>query len=100
MTFEQMRDEWEIKTLSHRYAQFVDRGDGKAWAGLFTPDGVLRVGDGTEIGLGVISFRGEFLHFDLGDETVTNGMNGDSLTSSTFENTGDTFRFAINFRLN
>ena len=57
-------------------------------------------GGGFEIGLGVISFRGEFLHFDLGDETVTNGMNGDSVTSSTFENTGDTFRFAINFRLN
>ncbi len=57
-------------------------------------------GGGFEIGLGVISFRGEFLHFDLGDETVTNGMNGNSLTSSTFENTGDTFRFAINFRLN
>ena len=57
-------------------------------------------GGGFEIGLGLISFRGEFLHFDLGDETVTNGMNGYSVTSSTFENTGDTFRFAINFRLN
>jgi len=54
MTFEQMRDEWEIQKLSHRYAQLVDRGDGKAWAGLFTPDGVLRVGDGMEIGLDVI----------------------------------------------
>jgi hypothetical protein len=57
-------------------------------------------GGGFEIGLGVISFRGEFLHFDLGDERVTNGMDGFSVTSSTFENTGDTFRFAINFRLN
>ncbi len=57
-------------------------------------------GGGFEIGLGVISFRGEFLHFDLGDETVTNGLDGNPVTSSTFENTGDTFRFAINFRLN
>ncbi len=30
MTFEQMRDEWEIQKLSHRYAQLVDRGDSKA----------------------------------------------------------------------
>jgi hypothetical protein len=54
MTFEQMRDEWEIQKLSHRYAQLVDRGDSKAWASLFTPDGVLRVGDGMEVGLDVI----------------------------------------------
>jgi outer membrane immunogenic protein len=58
-------------------------------------------GGGFEIGLGGgLSFRGEFLHFDLGDETVTNGMGGNSVTSSTFDNSGDTFRFAINFRLN
>jgi outer membrane immunogenic protein len=57
-------------------------------------------GGGFEIGLGLISFRGEFLHFDLGDETVVNGMDGNAITTSQFQNTGDTFRFAINFRLN
>lgn len=57
-------------------------------------------GGGFEIGLGLISFRGEFLHFDLGDETVVNPMNGEAFTASQFQNTGDTFRFAINFKLN
>ena len=55
MTFEQMRDEWEITKLSHRYAQAVDRGDGKAWAALFTRDGMLQVGDGAVLGLDVIT---------------------------------------------
>jgi hypothetical protein len=36
MTFEQMSGEWERQKLSHRYARFVDRGDGKARVGLFT----------------------------------------------------------------
>jgi hypothetical protein len=49
MTFEQLRDEWEIGKLSHRYAQAVDRGDGAAWSALFARDGVLQVGDGAEI---------------------------------------------------
>ena len=57
-------------------------------------------GGGFEIGLGLFSFRGEYLHFDLGDQTVVNGMGGNSTTGSQFENAGDTFRFGINFRLN
>ncbi len=57
-------------------------------------------GGGFEIGLGLISFRGEFLHFDLGDETVINPMDGEAFTASQFQSTGDTFRFAINFKLN
>ncbi|OYW57009.1 MAG: hypothetical protein B7Y80_02760 [Hyphomicrobium sp. 32-62-53] len=57
-------------------------------------------GGGFEIGLGVFSFRGEYLHFDLGDDTVANGMDGFATTASQFENEGDTFRFGINFRLN
>lgn len=55
MSFEQLRDEWEIHKLSHLYAQAVDRGDGKAWAALFTRDGVLQVGDGAVLGLDVIA---------------------------------------------
>lgn len=57
-------------------------------------------GGGFEIGLGLISFRAEYLHFDLGDETVAEGMTGFAETVSQFENSGDTFRFGINFRLN
>lgn len=51
---ERMQAEWEIKDLSHRYAQAVDRGDGKAWAALFARDGVLKVGEGKELGLDII----------------------------------------------
>ncbi len=57
-------------------------------------------GGGFEIGLGLFSFRGEYLHFDLGDETVANGLNAFGTTASQFDNSGDTFRFGINFRLN
>ena len=57
-------------------------------------------GGGFEIGLGVISFRAEYLHFDLSDETVANDFDGFASTVSQFENAGDTFRFGLNFRLN
>lgn len=59
-------------------------------------------GAGFEIALGLLTFRGEYLHFDLGDETLSVVMfeDGPAVTSSSFDNTGDTFRFAINFRLN
>jgi outer membrane immunogenic protein len=57
-------------------------------------------GGGFEIGLGLFSFRAEYLHFDLGDETVVSGMAGFAETVSQFDNSGDTFRFGINFRLN
>jgi hypothetical protein len=38
-------DEWEIKNLSHRYAQAIDRGDTAAWSALFTADVMLQTGD-------------------------------------------------------
>jgi opacity protein-like surface antigen len=57
-------------------------------------------GGGFEIGLGLISFRGEYLHFDLGDETLAYGTGGLATTASQFDNSGNTFRFGINFRLN
>ncbi len=49
MTFEQLRDEWEIGKLAHRYAQAVDRGDGAAWSALFATGAVLRIGDGAVV---------------------------------------------------
>lgn len=57
-------------------------------------------GGGFEIGLGLFSFRAEYLHFDLGDETRVTGLAGSAETVSQFETAGDTFRFGINFRLN
>ena len=40
-----LQDEWEIRNLSHRYAQAIDRGDTAAWRSLFTADVVLQTGD-------------------------------------------------------
>jgi ketosteroid isomerase-like protein len=38
-------DELEIRNLSHRYAQALDRGDTATWRSLFTADVVLQTGD-------------------------------------------------------
>ncbi|MGE0668382.1 MAG: nuclear transport factor 2 family protein [Sphingomonadales bacterium] len=54
LSFEQLRDEWEIAKLVHRYAQAVDRGDCDAWAACFTRDVELRVSDGAALGYDTI----------------------------------------------
>jgi uncharacterized protein (TIGR02246 family) len=38
-----IREQWEIRDLIERYAQAVDRGDGKAAAALFAADGELEM---------------------------------------------------------
>jgi SnoaL-like domain len=40
-----LHDEWEIRNLSHRYAQALDRGDTETWRSLFTADVMLQTGD-------------------------------------------------------
>lgn len=40
-----LHDEWEIRHLSHRYAQALDRGDTETWRSLFTADVMLQTGD-------------------------------------------------------
>jgi len=43
--FASLRDELEIRDLSHRYARAVDRGETDAWRALFSADVVFQSGD-------------------------------------------------------
>ena len=57
-------------------------------------------GGGFEIGLGAITFKAEYLYYDLGDERVVYRLSSDAFFVSDFETTGHTVRFGINFGLN